>query len=87
MWGRAASNGVVPDAGVWSLVYDPDKGAVAFELAVQHLASGRFIINDDGIELGIHWRTIWLSHSRCFLQRYNTQIYAFDPYKMQIRRR
>jgi hypothetical protein len=69
--GPSTSNGIVSDAGIWRLVYDSDEWTVAFKLTVQYLTSGCFIINDDGIELGIHWRTIWLSHNRCFLQRYN----------------
>ena len=56
----AISDGIVTDSGIRSLVNHTDKRAVPFNLTVQYLTGGRFIINDDGIELGIHWRTIWL---------------------------
>lgn len=58
--GAAISNGVVAYTSVGSLVNDADERTVTFDLAVQDFTGGRFIINDDGIELGIHWRTIWL---------------------------
>lgn len=85
--GATISNGVIPNSGVWGLINYPNKRTVTFNLAVQHFTGGRFIINDDGIELSIHWQTIWLRHVRGVSHKATKSNIRIGLAKMQIRRR